>query len=186
MIELIRSKLRRELLAFYFSNVDRAYYVRELSRHLNVDATNLSRELHRLVHDGIFLMEENGNQKFFKLNRKHPSYADVRRIVSKTVGAGPQIGATLRLVRGIKAAILFGSFARGLDDTKSDIDVIVIGDAPLTRIISRIAPLERRLRRDINVTVYTPHEFALKKNRDPFLRSVFARPHQILFGSLWI
>lgn len=186
MLGLTRSKLRRDLLAFCFSNVDRVYFGRELARELHVDPTNLSRELRRLVDDGIFLVEAKGNHKYFRLNRKHATYFDLKRIIAKTIGAGPQIGKALRRVRGVRAAVLYGSFAAGREDAASDIDVLVVGDTKLSEIISTIAPLERRFRRDINVTVYSPYEFARKKSSDPFLRAVFKRPLQILFGHLWI
>ena len=47
MLEL-RSKARRKLLAFYFTNPAARHHLRDLAQRLKVDPSNLSKELGRL------------------------------------------------------------------------------------------------------------------------------------------
>jgi len=64
---------------------------------------------------------------------------------------------------GIHKAILFGSFAKGRQTRKSDIDLILIQDTDkryFDRFKGILPDLYRNLRgRDIEVFIYTPKEF---------------------------
>ena len=60
---------------------------RALAERLSTDPSNLSKELRRLEREGLFRAEISGRQKYFQLNREYPLFDEVRRIVSKTIGA---------------------------------------------------------------------------------------------------
>jgi predicted nucleotidyltransferase len=64
---------------------------------------------------------------------------------------------------GIQKAILFGSFAKGRQTRKSDIDLILIQETEkryFDRFDGILSDLYRSLRgRDIEVFIYTPKEF---------------------------
>jgi uncharacterized protein len=64
---------------------------------------------------------------------------------------------------GIRKAILFGSFAKGRQTRKSDIDLILIQDTEkryFDRFEGILVDLYRNLRgRDVEVFIYTPQEF---------------------------
>ena len=173
MFEL-RSTTRRRLLAYYFTNPTARLHVRDLAKHLDVDPSNLSKELARLEREGLFRSEMNGRQKYFQLNREYPLFNEVRSIVAKTVGAVPLLTDSLRKIQGIQEAYLYGSFARNQQVAASDIDVLVIGE-PKPEILAEVArKLEQRLGREINYTVLTPKEFRLRRARkDAFIDDVW-------------
>ena len=73
---------------------------------------------------------------------------------------------------GATRVILFGSVARGEVGKRSDLDLIVVLDAP-GRFLDRLALVDEALReRDVplDVLVYTPEEFAELSRTRPFLR----------------
>ena len=88
-----------------------------------------------------------------------------------------QIGKKIRnnLERlGANRAILFGSYARGTEDTRSDIDLLIIDnrDEPyLDRIERYFRPLAESLPQPIEILVYTSDELERAKNR-PFIARV--------------
>ena len=123
----LRSKARQRLLTYYFTNPVARHHLRELADRLCIDPSNLSRELRRLEHDGLFRSEVRGRQKYFRLNREYPLFREVRSIVAKTVGAVPSIAQSVKAIAGIEEAYLYGSFAGNQQDAASDIDVLVIG-----------------------------------------------------------
>lgn len=177
MIDL-RSKLRRELLRYYFTNPSAEHYLRELARLLHVDPTNLSRELAELTRQRLFIARTRGRQKNFRLNRDHPLYDEFRSIIFKTVGVVGQLRDALGGLSGVRKAYLYGSFARNEEDPLSDIDVLIVGDIPAERVEGKIRPLERKLRREINYTVMTPAEFEKRRaKKDPFLEDVLRHKH---------
>lgn len=183
MLEL-RSATRRRLLAYYFTNPTARLHVRDLAKHLNVDPSNLSKELGRLEREGLFRSEVSGRQKYFQLNRGYPLFNEVRSIVAKTVGAVPVLTDFLKKVKGIEEAYLYGSFAQNQQDVTSDIDVLVIGE-PREEILAEVArKLERRLGREINYTVLTSKELRLRRARkDSFLDSVWHNKRIRLIGA---
>lgn len=169
-----RSKARQRLLAFYFTNPAARHHLRDLAQRLGIDPSNLSKELGRLEHEGLFRSEVSGRQKYFQLNRKYPLFDEMRRVVAKTIGAPSAIAQSLTKIDGIEEASLFGSFARNQQDAASDIDVLIIGAPPEQTLAQAMRKLEQQLGREINYTVLTPKEFALRRARkDAFLENVW-------------
>jgi predicted nucleotidyltransferase len=169
-----RSKARRLLLAYYFTNPAARLHLRDLAERLQIDPSNLSKELRRLERDGLFQSEVSGRQKYFQLNRKYPLFKEVRGIVAKTIGAGSLIAVALKKVKGVEEACLFGSFARGQQDAASDIDLLVIGKPGGYALSEAVRKLERSLGRDINYIILTREEFKARRARkDAFLEHVW-------------
>lgn len=155
----LKSNIRRRLLAFYFTNPTARVHVRDLAERLDMDPSNLSKELRRLESEGLFQSEISGRQRYFQLNRDYPLFDEVRSIVRKTIGAAPLIGQALKKIDGIEQAWLYGSFARNQQDTASDIDIIIIGTPERTSLAQTTHRLERQLGRQINYTALTRKEF---------------------------
>jgi predicted nucleotidyltransferase len=151
---------------------------------LSVDPSNLSKELGRLEHEGLFRSEVNGRQKYFQLNPEYPLFDEVRKIIAKTIGAAPLITQSLKRVDGIDEAHLYGSFARNQQDAASDIDVLVIGAPREEALAHAMQRLERQLGREINYTVLTRKEFESRRARkDAFLENVWHNKRVVLIGS---
>jgi predicted nucleotidyltransferase len=144
----LRSKLRQNLLAYYFLNPAADHYLRELASLLKVDPTNLSRELGRLEQEGLFISRRRGNQKYFILNRGYPLFNEVRRIVLKTAGIVPALRGAVSEIPGIEGAYLYGSFAKGEEDAKSDIDLLIVGNPRPDELESVVRKFERFFRRE--------------------------------------
>jgi predicted nucleotidyltransferase len=178
-----RSRARQQLLAYYFTNPTIRLHLRDLAGRLNIDPSNLSKELARLEREGLFRSEVNGRQKYFQLNRQYPLFDEVRRIVAKTIGAAPLISQSLKRIENIDEAYLYGSFARNQQDAASDIDVLVIGAPAEEAFAQTIRKLERRLGREINYTILTQKEFERRRTRkDAFLENVWHNERVPLVG----
>ena len=179
----LRSKARQRLLAYYFTNPTARHHLRDLAGRLSIDPSNLSKELGRLEREGLFRSEVSGRQKYFELNRHYPLFEEVRSIVGKTIGAAPLIARSLQEIEGIAEAHLYGSFARSQQDAASDIDVLMIGSPNDEVLADTMRKLERQLGRDINYTVLSRKEFALRRKRkDSFLENVW-HSKRVLFES---
>ena len=170
----LRSKLRQNLLAYYFLNPSADHYVRELAGILQVDPTNLSRELSRLEQEGLFNSRLRGNQKYFNLNRRYSLFNEVRRIVLKTAGLIPILRGAVSEIPGIKDAYLYGSFAKGEEDAKSDIDLLIVGNPKQDEFESAVRKFERLFQREINYTLISEGELSKRlKHKDPFIADIW-------------
>ena len=179
----LRSKARQRLLAYYFTNPTARHHLRDLAERLSIDPSNLSKELGRLEREGLFRSEVIGRQKYFQLNRQYPLFDEVRKTVTKTIGAAPLISESLKKIEGIDEAYLYGSFARNQQVAASDIDLLVIG-TPREEVLAQTSRrLERQLGREVNYTVLSPKEFERRRARkDAFLENVWHNKRVLLVG----
>src|SRR5436190_9017320 len=105
----LRSKISRDVLAFFFLQDQESLYVNEISRRLKLDSGNLARKLIELERDGLLKSELKGKQKYYSLNHSFPLINEYRKIVTKTVGFEHVLEQALREVKGLQKAFLFGS-----------------------------------------------------------------------------
>jgi len=181
---LLKSRIRRDLLALFFTNPQKSYYLRELSRLLKCSAGSLRRELLKLEQDGLFETRKEGNLLYYSLNTRYPLYKEIRGIVAKTVGVEARLRLALSGAAGIKTAFIYGSFAARREKTTSDIDVFIIGDASLKDLSAPLRQAEKALAREINVTLYSEDEYLRRKEeKAEFLKEVLKAPKIILLGT---
>jgi len=160
-------------------------HLRDLASQLDIDPSNLSKELQRLEREGLFQSHISGRQKYFHLNPRYPLLREVRSIVAKTVGVAPLIASALNAIEGIKEAYLYGSFARDQQDAASDIDLLVVGAPREEALAGAVEKLERQLGREINYTVLSPKEFRARRARkDAFLENIWGHKHIPLLGAV--
>ncbi len=182
---VLSSKLRRRLLAHYFTHPEEKYYVRELAVLLGLDPGNLSKELRRLANDGLFYEERKGKIKFYRLNAGHPFYPELKQIIFKTEGVKGRLEELVNKFPEIKVAFIYGSYAKGKEKASSDIDLMIIGTPERGRLTSLIRALEDQLQREINFNLYPLPEFRKKAvKKGSFLAQVVAGKKILLKGNL--
>lgn len=173
LLNVSRSKLTRDLLGFYFANADKSFYLRELERTLGHSVGNIRRLLMKLEKAGLFSETRRGNLVFYQLNKSHPLFAELKSIVTKTIGISGMFKEALSAIKGIESAFIYGSFAKGIEDAKSDIDLCVIGEPDDARLMGAINELENKLHREINYTLFSKEEFKNKsKEKGGFVNLV--------------
>lgn len=178
-----KSKLRQALLALFFTNPSEKYYLRQLERVLGHPAGNIRRELLRFQNDGLFQTEKAGNLLYYFLNTRHPLFEELKSIVSKTVGIAGSLRKVLSSINGIRLAFIYGSFAAGREKATSDIDLMIIGSPDIAHLNKDVAQLERRLKREINTTVYAWEEYkARKRAKSGFMVDVLKHRRTMLIG----
>ena len=170
----LRSELRRKLLTFFFMNRSARVYVRQLAGALDVDSTNLSRELSRLESDGLLRSETEGRQRYYSIDPQYPYLKAIFALLQGTVGIIPTLSVALHRVPGIEDAYLFGSFAKNEEDGGSDIDLLILGHPDSLKLAAEISALEKILKREVNYTVLKPSELKRRlEAHDPFLTDVW-------------
>ncbi len=100
----------------------------------------------------------------------------------KTVAVADVLRETLEpLQEDIDVAFIYGSVAGGTELAASDIDVFVVGDAPVRSVVASLSDAEERLAREVNATVYPVADLLRKiAHREPFVSEVLRGP------KLWI
>jgi len=185
MTPFTNSKLRSKLLSYFFTNPDKAFYVRELGVILNLDPGNLSRELRKLEQEGIFISHTKGPVKVYSLDKKYPLFNDLKNIIFKTEGAEGSLRQLVSEYSGIALAFIYGSYAKGKERGSSDIDIVVVGSFPRDEFTRKLRALESRLNREANFNSYTKTEFEKhSKENGGFLNMVIKDKIILLKGRL--
>lgn len=184
LTRLFGSRLRAKALGWLMTHPDERFFVRQLTSILGEDSTNLSRELARLSRMGILAGRQEGRQKYYQVNPRCPIFKELRALAVKTFGLGEALRVALKpLSDRIRAAFLFGSFARSEETSESDIDLLLVGDLTLREASAILGPVGRSLGREFNPTVYSPQEFRAKvRNGHHFLTEVVRGEKMYLIG----
>jgi predicted nucleotidyltransferase len=181
---LVGSTGRAKLLAHFFLHPGEAFHIRELARLLGGSPGSLLRDLRRLEAIRLLQTERVGNQVRYSLDQKHPLYRDLQRMILKTTAVDAVLREALQSVRDIELAVLYGSFAKGEATSRSDLDLMIIGNATDRALAPAIAKAEQSLGREVSYARY-PREEARKKirQRDSFVHTVLAGPTVLVLGS---
>jgi predicted nucleotidyltransferase len=84
----------------------------------------------------------------------------------------------------IQIAFVYSSVARQKERVDSDVDLMVLGDAPFSDVVSALSPAQRVLGREINPTVFPVSEFRSKLAAgNHFLRRVMQEKRLFVLGT---
>jgi len=178
------SKTRRAVFSLLYGHVDDAFYLREIVRAAGVGLGGVQRELKQLSDAGIIQRIVRGHQVYYQANPRCPVFAELKSLVVKTVGVGAALQAALAPLGGrIHVAFIYGSMARSEEHRESDVDLLVVGKATFTEIVSALSEAQKTIGREINPTVYPPAEFRSKVAAGHhFLSTVLRGPMFFLIG----
>ena len=180
---LLSSRVRAKVLAAFFLFPGSGYNAWELAQRLEESYSAVWKELVRLESLGILKSERRGNSKNYQVDDSCPIVPELRSIILKTEGVGFVIRDKLREMDGVKTAFIFGSFASGEVDTRSDLDLMIIGQINLSELAPVISELEKELNRPVNYIIYSEKEWNQKRSsEDPFWENVARSPKIMLIG----
>lgn len=179
---LFTSKTRVSILEEFLLNPDTEYHIRELARIIETTPIYVQKELKNLESLGLLGSRRKGNMVLYKLQTKSPIVEDLKRIFLKTDSIGYAIVGELD-TKKIKFALIFGSFAKGVETPTSDVDMLIVGDVKEDDILRSISKTERKIGREINFILWTEKEF-LQKIREniPLIKEISKTPIIMIVG----
>lgn len=179
------AKVQQRVLGVLFGNPQRSFYANELIRLARSGTGAVQRELARLEASGLVTVTRVGAQKHYQANPRSPIFEELRRLALKTFGLTDVVRGALRpLSKGIRAAFIYGSVAKGQDTAASDIDVVIIADhLTYGDLFGALEDASARLGRKISPTVYSRKELDKRlKEGNPFMTRVMAQPKLWVIG----
>ena len=169
-----RSKITTKLLDYFFVNPKKSHYINELAKMLEVDPGNLYRKLREFEREGILSSNEQGNQKYYSLNKDYPLLKEFKKAYEAEYGLVNKLKHSLKGLSGLEEAYLYGSFASGKADKESDIDLLLIGDHSSLATAKKIMSVQKFLGREINIIDMTRKEYQNRQGKDDFLKHVLS------------
>jgi predicted transcriptional regulator len=188
--QLFGSKTRVKLLHLFYSNPNRSFYVREITRKIDEQINSVRRELANLLSIGIISSDTNNNRLYYEVNQDYEYYNPLSTIFGNDVGSTTtQPVATddksekpkdspIKTIGNVELALFTGHFTR---DESSGVDVLIVGDVNPTQLAKYIAELEKQESKDLRYTVMSPDEFNYRKEvNDRFVSLVLNSKKQVI------
>src|SRR6478735_3243203 len=193
MIEqLFGSKTRVKLLQLFYSNPNRSYYVREITRQIDEQINSVRRELSNLLNVGI-ITSDNTNTKtklYYEVNQKYEFYDAFQTIFGggakkKTTRAAKATDVVkqdahedLKALGHVDLAVYTGQFTR---DESTGVDLVLVGDVNMNAVTKYIGELEAKEGKDIRYTVMKLSDFTYRLQiKDRFVSQLITAKKQVL------
>src|SRR5437868_4038335 len=87
--QLFGSKTRVKLLQLFYSNPNRAFYVREITRKIEEQINSVRRELSNLLSIGIITSDATQNRLYYEVNQTYEYYKPLAMIFGGLKIAAP-------------------------------------------------------------------------------------------------
>jgi predicted transcriptional regulator len=193
MIEqLFGSKTRVKLLQLFYSNPNRSFFVREITRKIDEQINSVRRELSNLLSIGIITSDNTNNKLYYEVNQRFKYYKPLQEIFggglkksAKKTAAGAD-GSTddtaaetdLRSVGHVDLAVLTGQFTR---DNSAGVDFLIVGEVNSNALQKYVDELEAKENKAIRYAVMSLPDFRYRQQiRDRFATAIHKSKKQVL------
>ena len=168
----------QKMLGQTYSHLDQDFTLNELLANAPGGRGTNQRHIDRLIQAGVLIEgPRRARQRAIRANTGYFLFDELRSIALKTFALKEPLQAALQPFKDqIQEAFVFGSIARQTDTAQSDIDLIIVGSAPLLAITEVISQAEQALKRTISMSLYAPDEWATLKGNDAVLVQIANGP----------
>jgi predicted nucleotidyltransferase len=176
---LFRSQHQLRLLGELFLGTGATFTIHDLAERAGMHPTTASREVTRLAHHGLVVVQTQGRNRLVRANLEVPWYRELRSLLAQTIGPPALLADAISGMTGIDGAYIFGSWAARYVGEPGpfprDIDLLIIGQPDLDQLYAACRTVERELHVDVNPTVVDQAEWE-QPPKDSFLDQVTQGP----------
>jgi hypothetical protein len=210
--QLFGSKTRVKLLHLFYSNPNRAFYVREITRKIDEQINSVRRELSNLLSIGIIGSDANNNRLYYEVNQDYEHY----KAFSMIFGGGAPAPTTPAPAKKAKAEEVSGEeapepapvqdvmpehpLARELRQTgrvelalltgqftrdeRSGIDLLIVGDTSVSKVDKFVDDLQKAEGKELRYTVITLSNYKYRAQiKDRFISNVLNSKKQVIINN---
>ena len=160
---------------------EQSYSLQDLLKVANTGRGSTQLQIDRLVRAGVLRDDRRGRQRSIRADTTFALYPELASIARKSFAMSEPITKALEPFGDqISEAFLFGSVAKGTDTQSSDIDLMIIGSAPLLELSEAVYQVEQSLGRQIHFSLYEPVEWRSLVQNDPVVAQLAAGPKIML------
>ena len=181
-------------MQLFYSNPNRSFYVREITRKIDEQINSVRRELANLLNIGIIVSDNTNNRLYYEVNQEFEHYKPLRESFGqqgkttskqtstakdKTEKGAPQSDTDkIKTLGNVELAIFTGQFTR---DESSGIDFLIVGDVNQNALNKFVSKLEAHEGKDIRYTHMPAQEFTYRRQiNDRFITKVLESKKQVL------
>jgi len=155
--------MKETIKALFFNHALRRWHFETILSEGSISRERANHFLKELQKEKIIIrVKKRGKMPYYLANRESAKFRSEKKLYGLRILEESGLFETLNTCKGIKTAILFGSFARGDWNKSSDIDLFIYGDD--TEFQKEI--FERKLQHEIQLFAYQ-NKNEITKELDP-------------------
>ncbi|MBN1899109.1 MAG: nucleotidyltransferase domain-containing protein [Spirochaetes bacterium] len=152
----------QKILSLFAMNPDQSFYLRQISRRLNISLGAVHGALLILEENGILVSQDIGKTKIFKLERSNFIIK-----IFKTLNTLLILEPLIHLIKeNSSSIILYGSYSTGTFTTESDLDLFIVSEEK-ENIKNLIESFSRKTDLEIRPIIMNLVERIKLENEDP-------------------
>lgn len=176
--KLFGSKTRAKLLALFFDNPEKSYYVREITRVIEEQINSVRRELTNLNALGLVKAETYENKVYYSANMKHPFARPMIEIFSKKISAVSDMNVRkiswddyIKPVKSMLVALVVTNRLPGQDG----VDLLIVGDDRSKKLTHWAEIVEKKRGKPLNYVILSQDDYIYRKSvKDRFLADIWS------------
>ena len=174
--KLFGSKTRTKLLALFFSDMEKSYYVREITRVIGEQINSVRRELLNLDSIGIIKNETYDNKVYYSANSKHPFSHALAELFSTKIDQIRDLDVRqggweeyIKPVRRYLKLLVVTNRVPG----QEGIDLLVVGNDRTKKLTHWAEVVEKKQGKPLNYVIMSTDDFLYRRSvRDKFINEV--------------
>ncbi len=172
--KLFGSKTRTKLLALFYENTEKSFYVREITRVIDEQINSVRRELMNLESIGIVKNDTYDNKVYYSANLKHPFSHALSEIFSVKITEGKakessRLNSWEDYIKPVKN-YLTGLIVTNRVPGEDGIDMLIIGDDKTKKLTHWAEIVEKKMGKPLNYVILSTDDYTYRKSvKDRFL-----------------
>jgi len=158
-----------DALEYFINNPNDEIHLRGFSRKLNMSLNSIQRFLNLFLREGLIKEQKKANLRYFRANLDSIVFRNIK--ITYSLKKIQDSNLLNFLKERYSNVVLFGSIAKGVDDTESDLDMVCIGNKKKYDLYE----FEKKLGREINLHVFDLEQWSkTKMNNKAFYQDVIS------------
>ena len=179
---LFRSRAQILILKLLFLNPAGELHLSEIARRTDLAPSVVAKECAILLSLGVVKRSVSGNQTLYQINKQGVMHDELKRIIMKYELLDVILANKLRGEQ-VRYALIYGSFAKGREGEKSDVDLLVVGDLDGDHLLKAMHEVEKETGREVNYLLWNERELEAKvRDQIPLLGEISKTPVIMVVG----
>ncbi len=184
MIELFRKYVQWKILSHFLENPNTSFHIKQLARELGVSPASVGDAVKSFEKDGLLLKEEKGLAHIYSLSTDNSIVAPLKKAygIAFVLSSKPK-EKFLEIDPNIISLAIFGSYADGSFDQKSDMDFLIVTSTRKEILTEAAKKLEEELQKEVSISVFKLSEWRAMATKGDAFHKRIVENHILLYGS---
>jgi hypothetical protein len=183
MLEQIFSSVARtKILKFFCVHAQKKFFVREISRTLDLQLNSTRRELENLEKFGFLLSQTETGKKFYFANQNFSLFAEIKNLIFKSLALEEMnIAGRMSKLPGLKLLIFTGV----LTESPAGTDVLIVGKVNKTKFNNHLKKIAEGLPDELRYTFLPLADYLYRLEiTDKFVYDIWANEKVVVVDKI--